>query len=221
MKLNEPDIEFAKSLSEEELITSFQNGIFRQAFDKAAQFVTNNTIRTFDKLYTQVKLTLPTWNVSSPEMIELLSEELDKRGFTDIGPDNKNFFLIHLFTNSKHTLSRAQNILPSLKRDPRFAILDTLVKGVSNPTTAEGQNNLVKYFNLFPSSDHFTANYLLACQLLESQIVDRARFYAERAFKAIPYDLRAIELLKKIYPQDPIVLEILSLFAKTKRNLNL
>lgn len=205
------NIEFSKELSENELIEQNKNGILKSKVDDTAKFLIKKAVNAFEILYTKVKITSPSWNVTSVEMALLLAEELEKRKFAEINQNEKEYFLAHLFCNHLETLDRAEKISLLIKNIQQKEIVEYLIKGIRNNISKEN-NYLQKYFNLFPLSNHFLANYLYAECLYQKGENEKSITFANRAYAAIPYDKRIIELLKKLLHDDAVMISLNKLF---------
>ncbi len=207
-----PTIQFETDISEDELVEEFRSGVIRSAVDKAAKYVTNKSVKAFDKLYSKVGVVAPSWNATRVETLELLCVELKEREYNDIGRENKDFFLVHLYSNVPDLYERAQEQYRASFDNARKAILENLVAGLdSKMNSKERIERLQTYFNLFPMSDHFRANLVYAEALLEAGQKRECLFHAKRAFHAVPYDRRGLALLSRIDPSDTVIMSIKSI----------
>jgi len=217
MTTTDPDIHFDTDISEAELVAAIRTGILRTSIDRATKFVTNRTYKAFDMLYGKIGSAAPTWNSTTVETIELLHSELEERQFVEIGKENKDFFLTHLFANSQELFDRAKQHCHDATQDPRKEILEHLIEGLTPNNNADKmRSELGMYFNRFPRSDHFLANLVFAGALLECGLKAESKHHAMRAFQSVPYDQRGSELLLRIDPNDSVVQSIRSIMGWIK-----
>lgn len=179
------------------------SGPVRTAIEKGSGFILNKSMSIFEKLYTKVKISPPSYNMMSSTMIDILVNELEQRNFDEIGEENKYSFLVRLYSNCSEKLSLAYENVKKTKDRSEKAILENLVNGVDVSLKLEERKRaLENYFNDLPQSDHYTANLEYAKILCEAKEINKAVFFANRAFSAIPYETGALNLLHKLDPNN-------------------
>lgn len=161
-------------------------------------FIAENTLKMFNKLSAYLVNNYPSFNIIEPDAIDELVMALEKTDFKELKNIDRNFYLVHLYTNS--SLNKHQDLAFEImeKENEHKELFENLIYGLNSEYKLEDRcGKLGKYFELYPASIHFNANFNYAQMLL---IIDevKALYHASIAFNAVPYHLESNNLYHKL-----------------------
>jgi hypothetical protein len=207
-------LEFEKNEAEEYFQESIKDGVFRKGVEKLIGGAHELTIKGFETLYQKLKFEKPDYNVFNKNNISGFVEQI--RSSKALEEDEKNVFLIHLYANNLMT-SEARQLLSKVSDQKKRAALERLIDGVGSGISKARGELLEKYFQAFPSSNHFLANLIIAEYYSdrneESFLV---KMHLDRAFNAVPYNEGLLQKYSQILPDKTSISEIKKLICGDK-----
>ena len=200
-------IEFEKSQVEEKFLKEVNNAkTIKMITDQSAKIAQKLIIKGFDKLY----------EIFGKEELEsnMLRSDLLLR-YMDIiymdeklDDDQKEILCVEVCLNNNNVHLAREHLTKIQNPKDRIA-LGYLLEGISNKeiNIENSIDNLVKYFNEVPASNHFYANLILAKNyfIIKKNNIEMIKFHLDRAFRIAPYHIEVLDLYVKVFPKNTFI----------------
>ncbi|MDC3224853.1 hypothetical protein OAU26_07965 [Mariniblastus sp.] len=179
------------------------SGLLKTAIEKGAGFTVDQSVKLFESLYTLIGMESPAYNLTEKVYIDRLVQKLSEKDFSETKVGDKDFFLVHLYSNCDDTYQKAVEVAQNAHQNAHAELFESLLLGLKTELPREQRLPVLgKYFELFPRSCHFKANIEYAKLLMTVGKKERAKIYSWRAFNIIPYDVEAAKILNELNPSE-------------------